>query len=81
MPDAGTLGLSGGWAVETQRVEGRGRGEAEEKKAFGVFIGWPSVERHMEFRKREEFGGVVGYLREGAEKVKMHHVAFRRFEG
>ncbi|KAF1365221.1 hypothetical protein EJ07DRAFT_95252 [Lizonia empirigonia] len=77
--DAGTLGLCGGWAVETQR--GEGEREGVEKKAFGVFIGWPSVERHMEFRKREEFGGVAEYLREGVEKVKMHHVAFRRFEG
>lgn len=54
--------------------------EGDEKKFFGAFIGWPSVEKHMEFRKTEEFPKIVGLLREGVDKVKVHHVAFKRFE-
>lgn len=73
---SGATGLVGGWGVETHKVEGEG----DEKKFFGAFIGWPSVDSHMEFRKKEEFPKVVGHLREGVEKVKMHHVAFKRFE-
>ena len=76
VPDSGAEGMVGGWGVETQRFEGEG----EEMKVFGGFIGWPSVERHMEFRGREEFPAVVGFLREGVGKVKVHHVAFKRFE-
>jgi hypothetical protein len=69
-------GLVGGWGVETHRVDGEG----DEKKYFGAFIGWPSVDSHMEFRKNEDFPQVVSHLREGTEKVKVHHVAFKRFE-
>lgn len=66
----------GGWGVEAQRFEKEG----DEMKLFGAFVGWPSVENHMKFRAREEFPGVVAHLREGVEKVKVHHVAFKRFE-
>ena len=76
VPDSGATGLIGGWGVETHKVDGEG----EEKKFFGAFIGWPSVDSHMEFRKKAEFPGVVGHLREGSEKIKMHHVAFKRFQ-
>jgi hypothetical protein len=38
------------------------------------------VDSHMEFRKNEDFPKVVSHLREGTEKVKVHHVAFKRFE-
>lgn len=69
-------GLEGGWGVETHKVDGEG----DEMKMFGAFIGWPSVESHMEFRKNEKFPGVVAHLREGVEKIKVHHVAFKRFE-
>lgn len=70
-------GLLGGWGVETHKIDGEG----EEKKFFGAFIGWPSVDAHMEFRKKEDFPKVVGFLREGTSGIKMHHVAFKRFEG
>lgn len=69
-------GLSGGWGVETHKVDGEG----DEKKFFGAFIGWPTVDDHMEFRKKEEFPQVVQFLREGTTGIKMHHVAFQRFE-
>lgn len=69
-------GTSGGWSVETHKVDGEG----EDKKFFGAFIGWPSVESHMEFRKVEQFPGIVAHLREGVQKIKVHHVAFQRFE-
>ena len=77
VPGAGATGLVGGWGVETHRVDD---GEGEEKKLFGAFVGWPSLESHMEFREKEEFARVVGHLREGVEKVKVHHVAFTEFE-
>lgn len=69
-------GLIGGWGIEMHRpAEDEG-----DKKFFGAFVGWPSVESHMEFRKKEGFPGIVGHLKEGTEKVKVHHVAFKRFE-
>ncbi|KAJ4984094.1 hypothetical protein SVAN01_10450 [Stagonosporopsis vannaccii] len=70
-------GFIGGWSVETHKVDGEG----EEKKLFGAFIGWPTVEAHMELRKTEEFPKLVGYLRAGTSGIKMHHVAFRKYEG
>lgn len=73
---SGAKGLVGGWGVEEHRFEGDG----DKMKVFGGFIGWPSVESHMEFRGMEEFPAVVAYLREGVDKVKVHHVAFKRFE-
>ncbi|KAF2623366.1 hypothetical protein BU25DRAFT_400769 [Macroventuria anomochaeta] len=73
---SGATGLVGGWGVETHKVD---RGE-DEKKFFGAFVGWPSVESHMELWKKEEFRKVVENLKEGVEKIKMHHVAFKRFE-
>jgi hypothetical protein len=69
-------GLVGGWSVETHKFDGEG----DDKKFFGAFIGWPSVESHMEFRKNEAFPSVVAHLREGVDKVKVHHVAFKRFK-
>jgi hypothetical protein len=74
--NSGAKGLVGGWGIETHKVDG----EDEEKKLFGAFIGWPSVESHVEFRKTEEFPKVVANLREGVKKSKMYHVAFKRFE-
>ncbi|KAJ4384658.1 hypothetical protein N0V86_000259 [Didymella sp. IMI 355093] len=73
---SGATGLLGGWGVETHKVDGEG----DEKKFFGAFIGWPSVDSHMEFRKKDDFPKVVAHLRGGAAKVKMHHVAFKKFE-
>lgn len=70
-------GMIGGWGLETHKVDGEG----DEKKLFGAFIGWLSVEAHMDFRKKEEFPKVVGFLREGTSGIKVHHVAFKRFEG
>ena len=69
-------GLVGGWGVEEHRFEGDGN----KMKVFGGFIGWPSVESHMEFRKKEDFPKAVSHLREGTEKVKVHHVAFKQFK-
>lgn len=69
-------GLTGGWSVETHKVDG----ESDEMKYFGAFIGWPSVDSHMEFRKKEDFPKVASHLRDGTKTVKMHHVAFKKFE-
>lgn len=73
---SGAEGIVGGWGVEKHRFEGEG----EEMRLFGGFVGWPSVETHMRFREMEEFPAVVAHLREGVEKIKVHHVAFKRFE-
>lgn len=69
-------GIVGGWGVETHKIDQEG----DEKKFFGAFIGWPTVDAHMDFRKKDEFPKVVGLLREGTAGIKMHHVAFKRFE-
>lgn len=73
----GVTGLAGRWGVETHKLDG----EDDEKKLFGAFLGWPSVESHMEFREMEDFPRLVRHLREGVDNAKMHHVAFKRFEG
>lgn len=69
-------GFGGGWSVETHKSDGEG----DDMKYFGAFIGWPSVESHMEFRKVKEFPGIAAHLREGVQKIKVHHVAFKRYQ-
>ncbi|KAH6637507.1 hypothetical protein C7974DRAFT_410984 [Boeremia exigua] len=68
-------GMIGGWGVEAQKADDEG----EEMRFFGVFIGWESVQAHMDFRASKEFPGVAKYLREGVGKAKMHHVALKRY--
>ncbi|KAF2685524.1 hypothetical protein K458DRAFT_416757 [Lentithecium fluviatile CBS 122367] len=71
-------GLAGGWGVEEHEYAKEGE-QGGKKKFFGGFIGWPSVEAHMQFRKEEAFRGVVGHLRDGPVGIKVHHVHFRKF--
>lgn len=55
-------------------------GEGVDGKLFAAFIGWPSVEAHQAFRKTEDFGKVIGLLREGTVGIKVWHVAFKQFK-
>ena len=71
-------GLIGGWSVEPQEHESLGQGT--QGKAFVVFVGWPSVQAHMEFRDTEEFANMIGLLRGGAVGMKMAHVGFREVQ-
>lgn len=77
VPDIQTTGMIGGWGVEPATHEGLGEGV--EGKMFASFIGWPTVEAHMEFRTTEAFGKIIGLLRGGAKGIRVWHVAFKRF--
>jgi hypothetical protein len=66
-------GLSGGWGEEEHDHEELGKA-----KAFGAFVGWPSVEAHMKFRETEAFPEVVKHLRAGPKGSKMVHVTFQK---
>ena len=77
--DITATGLAGGWSVETLPND-EVLGEGVKGHVFNTFIGWPSVEKHVEFRGSDAFGEVIPLLREGPKGAKMWHVAFERFE-
>lgn len=80
VPNVEASGLTGGWGIEEQKHANFGpEGEEGPAKLFGVFIGWPSVESHMEFRKSEHFPGVQGHMRVGPKAVAVHHTAFKKY--
>ncbi|KAF2738220.1 hypothetical protein EJ04DRAFT_60037 [Polyplosphaeria fusca] len=66
-------GLSGGWGEEEHDHP-----EIGKAKHFGAFVGWPSVEAHMNFRATEVFPEVVKHLRDGPKGVKVYHVPFQK---
>jgi len=75
-------GLTAGWSVEEQVHANLGKeGEEGKGKMFAGFVGWPSVEAHVEFQNSEAFGSVVGHLAEGPVGSKVHHVVLEKFEG
>jgi len=78
IPNLQAQGLAGGWSAE--KLPHENLGEGIEGSVFNVFIGWPSVEAHGEFRATEHFGEVIPLLREGPKAMRMWHVAFEKFE-
>jgi hypothetical protein len=74
--DLGITGLTGGWSVQTHEIEG----DADKKKLFCVFTGWPNVQTHVDVMQREEVSSIVRKMAEGAVKVKRVHVAFKKYE-
>jgi len=72
MPGVEVQGMAGGWSTEPQTHDGT------EGKMFAAFVGWESVDAHLEFRKTEGFGRIIGLLRGGARGVEVHHTAFTR---
>lgn len=74
-------GIVGGWGVEPHEHEKLGAKEGEKgpAKFFGAFIGWPSVESHMEFREKEEFPQIIKFLREGPVGIAVHHVRLQKY--
>ncbi|KAH7341147.1 hypothetical protein BKA66DRAFT_434763 [Pyrenochaeta sp. MPI-SDFR-AT-0127] len=78
IPNVEAIGLEGGWSVETHQHENLGEGV--DGKLFAAFIGWPTVDSHMAFRKTEDFGKIIGHLRGGTKGIKMWHVAFTQYK-
>jgi hypothetical protein len=78
IPNVEAKGITGGWGVEPHQHENLGDGV--DGKLFAAFIGWPSVEAHMEFRKTEDFGKVIPFLRGGPKGMKVWHVAFQQYK-
>jgi len=74
-------GIAGGWSVEEHKHANLGAKEGEEgpAKVFGSFVGWPSVQAHMEFRSAEFFPEIVSKVRDGPKGRTVHHVAFQKF--
>ncbi|CAO2656060.1 Nn.00g048630.m01.CDS01 [Neocucurbitaria sp. VM-36] len=72
------VGLAGGWSEEKHQHEGLGEGV--EGKLFAAFVGWPTVEAHLEFRKTEAFEKIREYLRTGVKGIKVWHVAFTQYK-
>ena len=74
-------GLLGGWAIEEQKHSlGKEDGEEMRAKLFGAFVGWPTVEAHLNFRNTEAFPGVVKWIRDGPKATEVHHVKFQKFQ-
>lgn len=67
--------IVGGWVVEEQEHEKVDQGKA---KAFALFIGWSSVQAHMDYRQSDHFPEVIKHLRNGPKAMAMHHVAFKK---
>jgi hypothetical protein len=77
IPDAQARGLVGGWSIERQQHGSLGEGI--DGKMFAAFVGWPSVEAHLQFRKTEKFGNIIPLLRGGPKGLKVWHVAFTQY--
>jgi len=78
IPNVEAKGVIGGWSVEPQKHESLGEGV--DGKLFAAFIGWPSVDAHMEFRKTEDFGKLIPHPRGGPKGMKVWHVAFQQYK-
>jgi hypothetical protein len=76
IPNVEAKGLIGGWSVELHQHENLGEGV--DGKLFAAFIGWPTVEAHMEFRKTEGFTKIIPLLRGGVKGMKVWHVALQQ---
>ncbi|EME77976.1 uncharacterized protein MYCFIDRAFT_70693 [Pseudocercospora fijiensis CIRAD86] len=53
--------------------------EGVKGQAAVVLIGWESVDKHMAFRETSSFKDNIKWLRNGAQKIEMHHVQFMEF--
>lgn len=73
IPNAGNKGMVGGFSIEPQTHQG------VQGRMFAAFIGWPSVEAHLQFRNTEEFGKMIGMLKEGSTGVEVSHTAFKKY--
>jgi hypothetical protein len=51
-----------------------------EGNMFTAFVGWPSVDAHLAFRKSEGFGKIIPLMRGGTKAVKVWHVAFTQYK-
>jgi len=72
-PDSGITGWAYGTTHEEIEKEGvKGKGAV-------LLIGWPDVETHMEFRKKEVFQKNRPMLAQGCEQIEVHHVAFLNY--
>ncbi|KFY57237.1 hypothetical protein V496_06511 [Pseudogymnoascus sp. VKM F-4515 (FW-2607)] len=69
-------GFSFGWGVEND-FPVRGGDEGQTGSVLAAFIGWTSIDAHMEFRETEAFKDNVGLLRrmDGVVKLAMFHVS------
>lgn len=75
VPGNQATGIVTGWTVERKIAE-----DGSEEKVFAAFVGWPSVEAHLELRNNADFSQIIAPLREGPKKIEICHVAFTKFE-
>ena len=63
----------GGWVLE--EVEHKSLGEGKKGRAFVGFLGWDSVQEHMDFRETETFKEHIPLIRTmGHVGIEMFHV-------
>ncbi|RYO67723.1 hypothetical protein AA0116_g24 [Alternaria tenuissima] len=75
-PNVPTQGISGGWAVESQRHEILGADVVGKMRT--TFIGWPSMESHTNFTKLEVFSKMIPLLANGSQGATLWHVVFKQ---
>ncbi|KAH6629686.1 hypothetical protein C7974DRAFT_336357 [Boeremia exigua] len=77
-PNVPSQGINGGWIIEPQKYESLGDGV--EGKGRMTFIGWPSVESHVNFTKLEVFQKMAPLLGNGPQGATLWHVAFTQYK-
>ena len=75
-------GVSHGWGTENDYPVRGGAEERQKGSLLMAFIGWPSIDAHMEFRKTDEFKENVELLTgmEDMISLKMFHISCRYLE-
>ncbi|KAH8727141.1 hypothetical protein GQ44DRAFT_128633 [Phaeosphaeriaceae sp. PMI808] len=76
IPDSGAKGIIGGWAIE--RLPHEALGEGVEGQVFKAYVGWDSMESHMEFRETEAFAGLRPVMRGEMKGAQMYHVKLNK---
>lgn len=76
LPHLESKGFISGWSLTPVKWEHLG-GDVE-NQVFVAFVGWPSVEAHEKYMKREEFQNTVRKLRSKDNKIDIVHVAFTK---
>lgn len=71
-------GVSYGWGAEND-FPVRGEQEGQVGSVFMAFIGWPSVDAHVEFQETEAFKENIHFIRtmEGIIKLATFHISCR----
>lgn len=62
---------SAGWIAEELEYKG------EKAAGFAIFIGWDSVDAHINYRETAHFKETIAPIREGLKGIEAHHVTLQ----